>query len=120
MENPKSKKELKEEYKSMKFRMGVFQVRNLLNNKIYIDSSVNLDKIWNRHRLQLNFGNHPNVLLQHDWKQYGEDNFVYEILGEVEETENSNLDYAKEVKVLEQMYIEELKPFDERGYNKKT
>lgn len=114
-----TRKELTAEYKNMKFRMGVFQIRNTVNNKVLIESSPNLDKIWNRHRLELQFGGHRNAGLQKDWKEYGEDNFVFEILAEIEQKEDSTLDINKELKLLEQMYIEELQPFDVKGYHTK-
>ena len=112
-----TRKELINEYKNTKFRMGVFQIRNTVNHKIYIESSPNLDKIWNRHRLELEFGNHRNTGLQKDWKEYGEQNFVYEILAEIEQPEDSHLDVNKELKLLEQMYLEELQPYDDKGYH---
>lgn len=115
----KTNKELKEEYKQLKFKIGVFQIRNKINDKIYIDSSVNLDAFWNRNCAQLNFGNHPNAALQSDWKTFGEDNFVYEILSEIKQKDDEQLDYAKEAKQLAALFIDELKPFDEKGYNKK-
>ena len=115
----KSKKDLKSEYKLKKFKMGVFQIRNTVNNKIFIDSSINIDAIFNRHRLQLNFGSHPNNLLQNEWKEYGEEQFVFEILAELKQNETEEIDYAKEAKQLAEMYIEELKPFDRKGYNMK-
>lgn len=111
-------KELREEYKNIKFKMGVFQIRNIVNGKILIEGSPNLDKIWNRHHVQLNFGNHRNVELQKDWNTYGESNFVYEILGEIQEEEGKLLDNTKEIKILEQMFLEELQPFGEKGYNR--
>ena len=76
----KTTKELKDEYKQMKFKMGVFQIRNTVNDKIFVGSSTDLDAIWNRHRVQLNFGNHQNAELQNDWKELGPERFVYEIL----------------------------------------
>lgn len=115
----KSKKELKEEYQQMKFRMGVFQIRNLVSGKIFIGSSTNLDAIWNRHRFQLNYGNHPNPPLQNDWKELGEENFRFEILSEIEPKEGEQVDYQREVKLLEELYLDELTPFDERGYHRK-
>lgn len=114
-----TRKELKDEYKQQKFRIGVFQVRNTVNGKIFIEGSVNLDKIWNRHRTELNFGSHSNKALQQDWKTFGEENFVYEILDEIKQEEGKNLDHNKEIKQLEQMYVDELQPFDERGYHKR-
>ena len=113
----KTKKELKEAYKQIRFKIGVFQIRNLVNGKVFIDSSVNLDKIWNRHRLELHFGNHRNEVLQKEWKAFGEDNFAFEILSEIEQEENPTMDFAKEAKKLAQMFIEELQPFGEKGYN---
>jgi|SRR5579859_4486999 len=113
----KTKKELKEAYRQMKFPMGVFQIRNIANGKIYIDHSVNLDAIWNRHRAQLRFGGHSNELLQREWQQFGEESFRYEILSELEHKEGEEIDYARELKLLAAMYVEELSPFGERGYN---
>lgn len=112
-----SKKDIKEAYKQKKFQIGVYQIRNTVNNKVLIDSSIDLVAIWNRERFQLNFGNHPNTELQKDWKEYGEDKFSYEILAEIDQKEEGATNYKKEAKELEKMYIEELQPFGEKGYN---
>lgn len=104
----------------MKFRMGVCQIRNTVNNKIFIESSTDLISIWNRQRMELNFGSHPNANLQKDWNELGEDKFRYEILSEIKQIETEIIDYKKEVKLLEEIYIEELKPFDNKGYNKRS
>lgn len=114
-----TKKELIEEYKNIKFKMGVFQIRNIVNGKIFIEGSSNLDKIWNRHYLELNFGNHRNTVLQKEWNEFGEQNFVYEILSEIKQEEDNRIDYSKEIKTLEQMFLEELQPYNEKGYNRK-
>lgn len=112
-----SRKELTAAYKQMKFRIGVFQIRNLADGKIYVGSSVNLDAMWNRLRVELNFGSFANAALQRDWKHYGEAGFAYEVLAEIDQKEGETADYAKEVKVLEALYLEDLKPYGERGYN---
>ena len=114
----KSNKQLKDEYKQLKFKIGVYQIRNIVNGKIFIDGTVNIEAIFNRQRLQLNFGNHPNSLLQDEWKTFGEKNFKFEILSEINEKDDSTIDYAKESKQLAQLYIDELKPFGEKGYHK--
>jgi len=113
----KSKKELKDGYKEKKFKMGVFQIRNIINNKIYIDSSTDLVAIWNRHKYQLYNGLHLNITLQKEWTEFGQENFIYEILSEIKQDETRTIDYRKEVKQFEAMFIEELQPFDESGYN---
>ncbi|HMG14272.1 MAG TPA: GIY-YIG nuclease family protein [Saprospiraceae bacterium] len=114
----KSKKELQEEYKQLKFRIGVFQIRNTVNNKILVEGSVNLDAIWNRHRSSLRFGGHTVEKLQKDWNEYGEDQFCFEVLAEIDQEDTSIKDYRKEVKKLEEMFVEELQPFGDKGYNR--
>ncbi|QQS65958.1 MAG: GIY-YIG nuclease family protein [Chlorobiota bacterium] len=114
----KTKKEIKEEYRTKKFKIGVFQIRNVVNGKVYIDGSIDLEAIWNRNRMELNFGNHRNDYLQKEWKEFGEDNFKYEVLSEIKQTEGENIDFKNEVKLLAQLYIDELKPFEDKGYNK--
>ena len=69
--------------------------------------------------MQLDFGIHPNNELQADWKELGSENFRYEIIEEIRQTEDKPLDYGKEVKALEEMIIEELQPFANNGYNKR-
>ncbi|MBE7169026.1 MAG: GIY-YIG nuclease family protein [Williamsia sp.] len=110
-------KELKEQYKAQKMKIGVFQIRNTANGKVYVESSNNLDASWNRNRTELNFGNHRNETLQKEWKEFGEEKFKFEILAEIAQKDNEKVDYGKEAKQLARMFIEELQPFDEQGYN---
>ncbi|WP_271766247.1 GIY-YIG nuclease family protein [Aquimarina algiphila] len=104
----KTKKELKEEYKQMKIPMGVFQIKNISNNKVLIDNSIDMESKWNRHKMELKFGNHRNRTFQKDWDDYGENNFVFEVLSELKENDEGNMNYNKELKTLENMVIEEL------------
>ncbi|RYZ20473.1 MAG: GIY-YIG nuclease family protein [Chitinophagaceae bacterium] len=110
-------KELLNDYKQRKFRIGVFQLRNTVNGKIFLGSGTNVDALWNRHRSELNFGNHRNEALQADWKAAGEGAFVFEVLSEIEQKDDTGTDYAREVKELEQLFFSELKPWGERGYH---
>ena len=112
-----TKKEQKDIYKKMKFKVGVFQIKNTENQKIFVGSSTDLDAIWNRIRTELRFGNHLNTELQNDWKKFAEENFVYEILSEIKQDEESTRNYRKEARQLEEMFIEELQPFGDKGYN---
>lgn len=114
----KTNKELKEEYKLMKFPAGVFQIRNTKNGKIFVNSSVNLDKVWNSQKFQLQLGGHPNRKLQEEWKEFGAENFVFEILDEVDQDGEREINLREEAKALEEYFLEELQPFGEKGYNK--
>ena len=111
-------KELKDQYKQTKFPAGVFQIKNKVNGKIFVSGNMNLNKIWNRHKTELKFGSHRNKEMQNDWNKYGEENFVFEIISELNQG-NEKLDLNHELKVLTEMYLEELQPYGEQGYNKK-
>jgi len=114
----KTKKELREEFKQKKYRMGVFKLTNTQNGKIFIGSSIDLDAYWHALRLQLNTGLFLNKELQEEWKALGQEAFTYETLEEIKQDDEKDTDYPKEIKALEEMLIEELQPFNEKGYNK--
>lgn len=115
----KTRKELKEEYKNIKYEMGVFQIKNNINGKIFVGSSLDLKAIWNAQKLQLDIGMHQNCDLQKDWNDFGPENFSYEILEVIDQSEDKPVDYKKEIKALEDMIVEELQPFENKCYNKK-
>jgi len=110
-----NKKDLKREYKEKTPPMGVFQIRNLGNDKVFIGSSLNLNGIFNRHRFALNAGSHQNKALQKDWNELGADQFAFEILEELEP--RANLDNKGELAFLEDLWLEKAEPYGERGYN---
>jgi hypothetical protein len=49
----------------------------------------------------------------------GQSIFVFEVLDEIQQVDTEQRDYAREVRELEKLYIDELQPFGERGYNVK-
>ena len=110
-----NKKELKQNYLQTPRPMGVFQIRNLTNEKVWIGKSENLDGILNRHEFALKANGHQNKQLQADWNELGADKFAFEILEELEYRDN--LDLKKELEFLEDMWLEKLEPFGNKGYN---
>jgi hypothetical protein len=105
----KTKKELKDEYKQKEFPMGVFQVKCLVNGKLLIDNSVDMESKWNRHKMELRFGKHRNQDLQNDWNEYGEAKFELAVLSELKSSEEENVNYTTELKALQELLLEELK-----------
>lgn len=97
--------------------MGVFQIRNLANEKVFIGKSKNLDGIFNRIRFQLNANSHNQKDLQADWNELDAEKFEFEVLEELEFREG--LDIKKELEFLEDLWLENLQPFGERGYNER-
>jgi hypothetical protein len=112
-----AKKELKREYKQNHLPMGVFQIYNLVNNKVLVGASLNLPGILNRHKFQLTAGIHPNRTLQSEWNEWGSKNFAFEILDELQPNPDPNHDYSADLAFLEDLWLEKLEPYDDRGYN---
>lgn len=115
----KSRKELKDEYKQKAPEVGVFQIRNLKNGKLFIGSTTTLGTIWNSQKFQLELGGHPNKELQAEWIGMGPDSFVFEVLHTLKPNKEGSQNPREEARALEQMAIEELQPFAEKGYHKK-
>jgi hypothetical protein len=113
------KKALKKEYQQNLTPMGVYQIRNLANEKIFIGSSLNLPGIINRQKFALGMGGHQNKALQADWQEFGGDNFAFEILDELTPVSDPQHDYKDDLAFLEEMWLEKLQPYDERGYNER-
>lgn len=62
---------------------GIYAIINRINGKYYIGSAVNLHHRWIQHKSALNKGYHDNKYLQKSWDKYGEDNFKFVILEEI-------------------------------------
>ena len=114
-----NRRQAKLDYKLSHRPMGVYQIRNTLNGKVWIDSSINVPAKFNRYRLQLNARSHPAQALQSDWNIYGEGAFEFEVLEPLEPREDPRYDYASDLEVLEGLWLEKLEPYDERGYNER-
>lgn len=113
----KDRKILKSKYKQTSRQMGVFQIRNLLNERVLIASGLDLPGVMNRHRFQLTSGIHQNSRLQADWNQFGSESFAFEILDQLEPYQGSDYDYREDLLSLERLWLGRLKPFADRGYN---
>lgn len=62
---------------------GVYQIRNLLNNKRYIGHTARLTGFkerWSEHQRELLSKRHKNLHLQRAWDKNGASAFVFEIL----------------------------------------
>ena len=114
----KSRQEIKREYKGREKPAGIFQVRNLATGRVLLGSSLNLEGPLNSHRFMLTIGQHRNEELQKDWNLFGPENFLFEILEVVKPGSDPGFDVNDELALLEQIWIEKLQPFGERGYNR--
>lgn len=67
---------------------GVYQILNIIDNKMYIGSSINVSSRLKTHIYNLKNNKHCNKHLQSAWDKYGEENFIFEILERVCNKEN--------------------------------
>jgi len=90
-------------------KSGIYKILNKKNNKIYIGSSVDIYARWVTHKHLLNKNKHSSTHLQNAWNLYGEQEFEFTI---VEEVEVENLIFR------EQYWLDLLKTYtQECGYN---
>ena len=116
----KTRQEQKRDYREREKVAGVFQIKNTVNGKVLLGSSLNLDGPLNRHRFMLSIGGHTNRSLQEDWSRDGADAFVFEVLEVVKVSDSPHFNLSDELTLLEQIWLEQLQPFGERGYNRDT
>ena len=72
---------------------GIYEIKNTINNKVYIGLSSNIRNRFNYHRYALRNSVHTNRFLQGDWDIYGEKNFMFNIIEQCSE------DYLSEKEV---------------------
>ena len=59
---------------------GVYKITNLINNKFYVGSSINLKQRKHAHFYSLKLGKHKSPYLQNAFNKYGIENFVFEVI----------------------------------------
>ena len=111
------KAEIKKKYKQTLTPMGIYIVRNLVNGKILIGKNKNIPGRINRHKFELEHGSEGVQDLLEDYKKYGPDNFSFEILDQLEPKEDPEYNYTEDLLVLEELWLEKLQPFGDKGYN---
>jgi hypothetical protein len=111
------RKALTREYRESQRPMGVYCIRNTVNGKMLVGKSIDLPSILNRQRAQLRAGSHPNPTLQKELSEYGGDAFEVEVLDTLEVPEQADYNPSADLRTLEQMWLDKLSPFGDRGYN---
>jgi hypothetical protein len=106
----KTKKELRDEFKSIKYKVGIFQIVNKTENRIFLQTSSDLDRAYNSDIFQLKAGIHSNKTLQKDWDNLGPGSFEFKIFDELKVNETaSSQEINKDLKELLEMHLSELK-----------
>ena len=117
MSNKSQRSELKRACKQQSGELGVYQIRNTVNGKLYLGSSQNLAGERNSRLFQLKMGkvvfSRP---LQEDLIRYGAEVFEFSVLAVLEKTK-SGADIELLLSELELAWLEKLQPFAAQGYN---
>lgn len=59
---------------------GIYFIKNIINDRLYIGSSNNIHNRWYDHLRELRANKHYNKFLQRSFNKYGENNFVFGVL----------------------------------------
>jgi group I intron endonuclease len=97
-------------------KTGIYVIKNILNNKIYIGSAVNINDRWRQHKLLLRKNDHHSPTLQYSWNKYGEENFNFIIIEEC----NKDILISREQYYLDTLLKandDNFKFFKSNGYN---
>lgn len=90
---------------------GVYRIVNNINYKLYIGSSVHINRRIYTHIQALNGQYHGNVHLQKAWDKYGSENFSFEIIEVIDGTE-------EDIRKREQYWLDYYRSYDYNlGYN---
>ncbi|MEI5909657.1 GIY-YIG nuclease family protein [Bacillus spongiae] len=116
----------KQHYKQTHTEMGVYQIKNQQNGKIFMGSSMDLRGIFNRHKFELKFNNHKNRALQNDWNKHGHEMFSFDVLEKIKPEEEIVTEltelrkYQQKLEKMKEKWFEILKPYEEKGYHKNS
>ena len=114
------KKELQAQYKQRKIIMGVIQIKNEENGKIFVGAYPDLRNQWQTLQARLDSGIFSSGALVRDWKAYGAGAFTYEVLEEEEQPEGTTEEVRQQLHKMEREWLELLQPYEEKGYNRRT
>ena len=79
----------------------IYKITNKINEHDYIGSAISFIKRKYYHIYDLKNNKHHSCILQNSWNKYGEDNFIFEIIEEVNK---------EDLLIREQYYIDLLNP----------
>jgi hypothetical protein len=111
------RRELARAYRDTPRTAGIGVVRNTLNGKVLLVSGADIPALLNRHQAQLRLGAHRNAALQEDWRAAGAERFTFEVLDTLSPPESPGADQTDDLRTLEALWLDKLKPFAPAGYH---
>lgn len=96
---------IKEKYKN---QAGIYIIRNTIDNRFYVGSSVHLYKRYKQHLDSLEKGKHHSAHLQNFVDKHGIQTLNFRLMEVCKKEETFKR---------EQVYLDRLQPFGKRGFN---
>ena len=103
------KKELQNRYKAREIVGGVYAIKNMLSNKVFLEAATDIRGIKNRFEFAQKTGSCVHVKLQSDWDMQGGGQFVFEVLEELRKGDAQSAEGFKAgLALLKEMWLEKL------------
>lgn len=87
---------------------GIYEIKNTVNGKRYVGSSIHIEKRFKEHLRDLKSKTHHSQALQNAWNFHGENSFSFNVLAKLE---------ASEIKSTEQRLIDWVFENESDNYN---
>ncbi|OAJ67177.1 GIY-YIG nuclease family protein [Gluconobacter cerinus] len=76
-------------YKERTVTSGIYVVRCVTSDQVWVGSTPDLSKIQNQLWFTLRLGSHPHRSLQDAWTAHGGDTFSFEVIEELKDEDNA-------------------------------
>lgn len=104
-----NRKELIRQYKERKVVGCVFVVRNTQNGRYYLNYSDVAPAAKNTFDMSVQTGGDYKPCMRNDWRQYGAQSFIFEVLEELEKKDTqSSAEFTADLKTLTDLWAEKL------------
>lgn len=106
MNSINQKKDARNDYKEAYKAPGVFMIKNLATEEVFIKGIVDVKSAINRYKFELTIGCNFHKKLQASWNDYGADNFEFSILEEIKKQDKPFFNYEKALEDCEKKWQE--------------
>jgi hypothetical protein len=104
-----TRKELKQRYEQRKIVGGVYLIKNTQSGKSLLEAATDLRGSRNRFDFAQKTGSCVDMRIQQEWKKWGADAFVFEVLEEHEKGNSQTMEeFQSDISVLKDLWGEKL------------
>lgn len=101
------KKKIITSYKERVIIGGIYAVKNIKTGKMLLEGTQDLAGSRNRFEFSKRTGSAVSFTIQKDWKAYGADCFIFEVLEELKKGDTQTpQEFAEDIKTLKELWKE--------------